>query len=71
MKLQEFAQHMKPIEFYGSQRDLSPELKRIVKNLVCQEHQYLYCPCCKRFEEKDLYNPLENIDKFMAFIQKE
>ena len=35
MKLHEFAKHMKPIEFHGSQRDLSPELKRIVKNLVC------------------------------------
>jgi hypothetical protein len=35
MKLEEFAKHMKPIEFYGSQLDLSPELKRIVRNLVC------------------------------------
>lgn len=38
MKLNEFAKLMKPFEFHGSQRSLSPELKRIVKNLVCQDH---------------------------------
>ena len=31
----EFQKHIKPIEWYGVQRDLSPEVKRIVKNLVC------------------------------------
>lgn len=70
MKLEEFAKHMKPIEFYGVQRDLSPELKRIVKNLVCQDHKYLYCPCCRKYEEADL-NPIENIEKFMKFIKAE
>ena len=33
--LKEFVKHIKPFEWYGSQRDLSPELKRIVKNLAC------------------------------------
>lgn len=70
VKLEEFALHMKPFQFYGSQRDLSPELKRIVKNLVCQDHKYLYCPCCRKFEESDL-NPIENIEKFMKFIKAE
>lgn len=70
IKLEEFAKTMKPIEFYGVQRDLSAEMKRIVKNLVCQEHSYLYCPCCKRYEETD-NDPLENIDKFMKFIKQE
>ena len=31
----DFAKHIKPFEWYGPQRDLSPEIKRIVKNLVC------------------------------------
>ena len=44
--LKEFARYIKPFEWYGSQRDLSPELKRIVKNLTCQEHQYIYCSSC-------------------------
>ena len=35
MEIQEFTRQMKEIEFHGSQRDLSPELKRIVKNLTC------------------------------------
>ena len=58
------------MEWYGPQRDLSPEIKRIVKNLVCQEHQYLYCPCCKTYDEQS-YDPLETIDKFMTFIKGE
>jgi hypothetical protein len=33
--MKEFAKHIKPFEWYGPQRDLSPEIKRIVKNLVC------------------------------------
>jgi hypothetical protein len=70
MKLNEFAKHMKPFEFYGVQRDLSPELKRIVKNLACQEHRYMYCPCCKKFDETD-HDPLESIEKFMKFIKAE
>lgn len=45
--LNRFARHIKHFELYGSQRDLNPELKRIVKNLMCQEHKFMYCPCCK------------------------
>jgi len=45
--LKDFVKHIKPFEWYGAQRDLSPELKRIVKNLTCQEHSYVYCACCK------------------------
>ena len=52
------------------QRDLSPDLKRVVKNLTCQEHKYVYCPCCKQYDEVD-YDPIENIDKFMKFIKTE
>ena len=33
--LKEFVRHIRPFEWYGSQRDLDPELKRIVKNLTC------------------------------------
>lgn len=33
--LNRFARHIKHFELYGSQRDLSPELKRIVRNLMC------------------------------------
>lgn len=66
----EFAKHVKPFEWYGAQRDLSPELKRIVKNLACQEHQYVYCPCCKEYDDGN-FDPLENINKFMKFIKEE
>lgn len=45
-------------------------MKRIVKNLVCQDHRYMYCPCCKKYEETDA-DPLENIQKFMDFIKRE
>ena len=66
----EFSKHIKPFEWYGPQRDLSPEIKRIVKNLVCQEHQYMYCPCCKDYSEKE-YDPIDTINKFMSFIREE
>lgn len=68
VNFKEFVKHVKPFEFYGCQRDLAPELKRIVKNLSCQEHKYLYCPCCKQYEEQD-YDPIENLNKFMKFIK--
>jgi hypothetical protein len=68
--MKEFAKHVKPFDWYGPQRDLSPEMKRIVKNLVCQEHQYVYCPCCKQYDEME-YDPLETINKFMGFIRGE
>jgi len=67
--LKEFVKHIKPFEWYGCQRDLSPELKRIVKNLVCQEHKYVYCRSCKTYDEVD-YDPIENINKFMKFIKE-
>lgn len=33
--LKEFVRHIRPFEWFGPQRDLSPELKRVVKNLTC------------------------------------
>lgn len=68
--LKEFAKYVKPFEWYGPQRDLSPELKRIVKNLTCQEHSYIYCPHCKEYEEVE-HDPMSNIKKFMKFIKEE
>jgi hypothetical protein len=41
-----------------------------VKNLVCQEHKYVYCPQCKKYDEVE-YDPIENINKFMKFIREE
>ena len=35
VNMKEFVKHIKEFEFYGPQRDLSPEIKRIVKNLSC------------------------------------
>jgi len=69
-ELTEFAKQMKEFQLYGSQRDLSPEMKRIVKNLTCQEHKYLYCPCCKKYDEVEA-DPIENIRKFMDYIRAE
>lgn len=68
--LNKFARHMKHFELYGAQRDLDPELKRIVKNLMCQEHKFMYCPCCKEYEGAEA-DPLENIQKFLDYIKKE
>ena len=68
--LTKFARHIKHFELYGVQRDLSPELKRIVRNLSCKEHKFMYCPCCKTYEDMD-FDPVENIKKFMAYIKKE
>ena len=68
--LNRFARHIKHFELYGSQRDLNPELKRIVKNLLCQEHKFMYCPCCKQYEDGPL-DPIENIQKFMDYIREE
>lgn len=30
----------------------------------------MYCPCCKEYDERDT-DPLENIQKFMDYIQEE
>lgn len=35
VNMKKFVRHIKEFEFYGPQRDLSPEIKRIVKNLTC------------------------------------
>lgn len=59
--LKTFAKYIKHYELYGAdQRDLSPELKRIVEKLSCQEHKFMYCPCCKTYDEED-FDPVENI----------
>ena len=51
-------------------RDMSPELRRIVRNLTCQEHSYVYCPRCKKYEETE-YDPMGNIKKFINYIKEE
>ena len=68
--IREFARYIKPFELHGPQRDLSPELRRIVKNLTCQEHSYVYCPHCKKYEETE-HDPLTNIRKFIKQIKDE
>lgn len=42
-------------------RDLPPLLKRIITNLTCLRHKFMYCPCCKNFDDVD-FNPIENIN---------
>jgi hypothetical protein len=70
LDLKNFVKKIKPFELYGVQRDLSPELRRIVKNLTCQEHKFMYCAACKTYEQVQ-FDPLENIDKFLKFIKME
>ena len=48
--LKKFAKHIKHFESYGYQRDVSPEIRRIVKNLMCQKHSFMYCPKCKTYD---------------------
>jgi hypothetical protein len=33
--LKDFVKHIKPFELHGPQRDLSPEVQRIIRNLTC------------------------------------
>jgi hypothetical protein len=68
--LQAFAKHIRHYENYGSDRTVSPDIKRLVKNLMCQEHSFMYCPKCKNYEQNTL-NPIENIQKFMKFVREE
>lgn len=68
--LKNFAKYIKHFEFYGSQRDLKPEIKRIVQNLSCSQHKFMYCPCCKEYEEQD-FDAVDNIKKFMAYCKEE
>ena len=49
---------------------MAPELKRIIEKLSCQEHKFMYCPCCKNYEEQD-FDPVENIQKFLHFVTEE
>ena len=65
-----FAKHIRHYEKYGSERTVSPDVQRLVKNLMCQEHSFMYCPKCKTYEQNTL-NPVENIQKFMRFVREE
>lgn len=48
-------------------RDLPPLLKRVIDNLTCARHKYMYCPKCKNFEDVD-FDPVENMNQFMKFV---
>lgn len=65
-----FIKAIKPFELHGPQRNLSPELKRQVKNLSIPQRKYYYCPACKTYEEVD-FDPIENLNKFMEMLKKE
>ena len=69
-ELKTFARYLKHFQLYGWHRDMNPELKRIVDNLSCQRHSFMYCPCCKNYEEID-FDPVDNIKKFMEYVRKE
>lgn len=66
--IKKFTHHLTQFQIFGAQRDLDPKLKRIVNNLTCQEHRFMYCPKCKDYEELD-FDPLENIEAFMKYIR--
>ena len=68
--MNKFARHIKHFELYGAQRDMDPELKRIVDNLMCQKHKYMYCPCCKQYEGQPI-DPVENVQKFLDYVRDE
>ena len=51
-------------------RDIPPLIRRIVTNLTCNRHKFMYCPCCKNFNDVD-FNPIENITQFMKFVDQE
>lgn len=54
----------------AAKRDLPPLLRRIITNLTCARHRFMYCPCCKNFNDVD-FNPVENITQFMKFVEQE
>ena len=64
------ARAAKPLEWFGSQRDLPDNLKRIVTNMFRQTQKYAYAPCCGEYEEQK-YNPVESVRKFLDFMKEE
>ena len=69
--LDKFAQQIHYFQLSSlGKRDIPPLLKRIINNLTCQKHKFMYCPCCKNFNDID-FNPMENITQFMKFVEQE
>lgn len=69
--LEKFAKQIYHFQLNCSgKRDVPPLLKRIITNLTCQRHQFMYCPKCKNFDDHD-FNPVENIKQFMKFVHQE
>lgn len=57
--------------FIGSQRDLPPALKKIIKGLLSDENRrtYRYCPCCKAYDKGG--EPTDTqMGEFLEFIRQ-
>jgi len=65
--LDKFAKQVKFFQLNSLQRDLPPVIKRVIENLTCQQHKFMYCPQCKDFNDID-FDPIENIQQFMKFV---
>jgi hypothetical protein len=51
-------------------REVDPELKRIVNQLSCSQHQFVYCPCCKDYSDNG-FDPVSNIRRFMLLVKED
>jgi len=69
-EMNKFVKYIKEFQLNQDKRDMPPVLRKIVKNLTCQEHKFMYCPSCKNFDDVD-FNPMENIQQFLKFVDQE
>lgn len=68
--MKKFANMVHKFQIDNIGRDLPPNVQKIVNNLTCNEHKFMYCPSCKNFNDAD-FNPMENIQKFMRYVETE
>ena len=69
-ELREFTRQIRDFQMFDMHKEMTPELKNIVKSLTCAKHKFMYCPKCKNFDDDD-FDPMENIQKFMQYVKNE
>ena len=59
-------------KFVGSQRDLNPKLKAIIKHLLSKDEKkhHKFCPCCRTYEEGPEPS-VSQMGDFLEFIRQQ
>lgn len=69
--LERFAKIVKEFQLsHFDKRDMPPMIKKIIGNLTCQKHKFMYCPKCKDFTDPE-FDPMDNIQQFLKFVDAE